>query len=411
MAVGDLDEDDKLDLLVANTTDETFSLLLGNGDGTFQGVRVYAVGSTPRSVAVSDFNGDGKADLATASGDPFATSSTVSILPGQGNGTFPAAVNFDAGPSSQFVVAGDFNADGKADLAVANGQEHFDDPRAVSILLGRGNGTFQPRRGYSGASNPRSIATGDLNGDGKVDLAVANGSTSQAVSDKVSILLGTGTGAFRPAVHYRAGLDPRSVAIGDFNGDGKADLAVANSAGLTMNPGDVAILLGVGNGTFQPAVNYSAGTKPFSVAVGDFNSDGKADLAVANLLSGVSVLLGNGNGSFQPAVNVWAGTGPFSVAVGDFNLDGKADLAVVRNGPNELVVLVGNGNGAFELVQWVDAGSDSRHVAVGDFNGDRKPDLAVTNRGIAIFLNITSSGQASSAFLQERLISLFRRVR
>ena len=145
------------------------------------------------------------------------------------------------------------------------------------------------------------MAVGDFNGDGKADLAVANYG-----SDNVSVLLGNGNGTFQAAVNYAAGTSPHSVAVGDFNGDGKADLAVAN-----YGSNNVSVLLGNGNGTFQAAVNYAAGTSPCSVAVGDFNGDGKADLAVANYGSNnVSVLLGNGNGTFQAAVNYAAGTDP-----------------------------------------------------------------------------------------------------
>ncbi len=152
---------------------------------------------------------------------------------------------------------------------------------------------------YGASSGPWSVAAADFNGDGKADLAVANYG-----SDNVSVLLGNGDGAFQAAVDYSAGSDPRSVAIGDFNGDGRTDLAVAN-----YSSNDASVLLGNGDGTFQTAVNYTAGSGPWSVAVADFNGDGRADLAVANYTSNsVSVLLGNADGTFLAAVDCAAGT-------------------------------------------------------------------------------------------------------
>ena len=218
--------------------------------------------------------------------------------------------------------------------------------------------------------HPLSVAVGDFNGDGILDLAVANGT-----SNTVSVLLGNGEGTFQPAVNYPAGSGPISVAVGDFNDDGKPDLAVADSGG------GVSVLLGNGNGTFQKAGNYPAGTNPMSVAVGDLNGDGYLDLAVANYGSNnVSVLLGKGDGTFQTAVNYAAGTNPTSVAVGDFNGDGIPDLAVADWGGG-VSVLLGFGGGTFQTAVNYAAGSNPYSVAVGDFNGDGILDLAVANNG------------------------------
>jgi hypothetical protein len=323
VAVGDFNGDGKADLAMANSGSSNVSVLLGNGNGTFQAAVNYNAGTGPVSVAVGDFNGDGKADLAAAN----QFSNTVSVLLGNGDGTFQAAVNYNAGTAPDSVAVGDFNGDGKADLAVANY-----DSNNVSVLLGNGDGTFQAAVNYGAGTNPESVAVGDFNGDGKADLAVAN---SQGAN--VSVLLGSGDGTFQAAVNYNAGSVPASVAVGDFNGDGKADLAPANENGA-----NVSVLLGNGNGTFQAAVNYGAGVNPYCAAVGDFNGDGEADLAVANYGgNNVSVLLGNGNGTFQAAVNYSAGTGPISAAVGDFNGDGRADLATANSGSNNVSILLG----------------------------------------------------------------------
>jgi hypothetical protein len=316
-AVGDFNGDGKLDLAVANEGSNNVSILLGKSDGTFQAAVDYGAGSNPSSVAVGDFRDDGKLDLVVANDG----SDNVSILLGNGDGTFQAAVNYGVGSAPTSVAVGDFNGDGKLDLAVVNELSNN-----FSILLGNGDGTFQAAVNYGAGLSLFSVAVGDFNGDGKLDLAVASGG-----SDYVSVLLGNGDGTFKTAVQYVAGLEPISVAVADFNGDGKLDLAVAN-----YESNNVSILLGKGDGTFQAAVDYGIGTEnypatPGSVAVGDFNGDGKLDLVVGGVesdnVSVVSVLLGNGDGTFQAAVNYGAGAGQTSVAVGDFNGDGRLDLA------------------------------------------------------------------------------------
>ena len=236
----------------------------------------FAVGdnSDPVSVAVGDFNGDGKQDLAVAN----YSSDNVSILLGDGTGHFSGATNFAVGDSPYSVAVGDFNGDGKQDLAIANTFS-----ANVSILLGDGAGNFSGPTNFGAGISPFSVAVGDFNGDGNQDLAVANSG-----SDNVSILLGDGAGNFSAPTNFAVGDVPRSVTVGDFNGDGKQDLAVAN-----LFSGNVSILLGDGAGNFSAPTNFGTGNQPFSVAVGDFNGDGKQDLAVANAVSmgTVSILL------------------------------------------------------------------------------------------------------------------------
>ena len=329
VVTGDFNGDGNLDLVVSNSDDGSFSVLLGNGDGTFKGAASYGAGSSPFSFAVGDFNGDGKLDLAVANyGTNYAT-----VLLGNGDGTFKGAVSYSAGSYPVSVAVGDFNGDGKLDLVVAN-----QDSGDVSVLLGNGDGTFQAAVNYSVAGSVLdSVVVGDFNGDGKLDLAVANYG-----SNDVSVLLGNGDGTFRAPMNYSAGLGPDSVAVGDVNGDGKPDLIVANNC-VSSNcaNGSVSVLLGNGDGTFRTAVNYGVGTSPGSMAVGDFNGDGKLDLAVGNYgSSNVSVLLGNGGGTFQAALNFDAGFEPFSIAVGDFNGDGRPDLAVAITGTDAVSILL-----------------------------------------------------------------------
>ena len=288
--------------------------------------RGFDAGSGPQSVAVGDFNGDGKPDLAVVN----SYSNNVSILLGNGDGTFQIHVDYPTGAQPGSVAIGDFNGDGKLDLAVVNSYSNN-----VSVLLGNGNGTFQPAVSYGTGSGtgPAFVAVGDFNRDGKLDLAVANSNSTY-----VSVLLGNGDGTFQTAVNYDVGGAPTSIAVGDFNHDGKLDLAVAVPV-----PGPstyVSMLLGNGDGTFQTAVNYNAPYAPDAVAVGDFNGDGNLDLVVGNRSSNISVFLGNGDGTFRTAVNYSAGYNPSSVAVGDFNNDGTLDLAVANSGSSTTVTVL-----------------------------------------------------------------------
>ncbi len=404
VAVGDFNGDGVPDLAVANQgapplfLDGGVSLLLGNGDGSFQAVRNFAAGTRPVFVAVGDFNRDGVQDLAVANFGSFPDPGNVSVLLGNGDGSFRAARNFAAGSSPVSVAVGDFDGDEVQDLAVAN-SGLLPDPGNVSVLLGNGDGSFRAAREFGAGSGPRCVAVGDFNGDGKPDLAVASATPHNFV---VSVLLGNGDGTFRAAVNYGAGRDPRSVAVGDFNGDGVQDLAVANQAAPPFFlGGGVLVLLGNGDGTFQAAREFGAGLGPNSVAVGDFNGDGVPDLAVANQGSNnVSVLLGNGDGSFQGAPNFRAGDRPQSVAVGDFNGDGMLDLAVTDVISNNVSVLLGNGDGTFRTAVNYGAGSGPQSVAVNDFNGDGVQDLAVANsNGVSVLLgNGDGSFQAARNF-------------
>ena len=335
----------------------------------------YPTGVSPFGLIAADFNADGKLDLATAN----IVDNTVSVLLGNGDGTFTAGPTLAVGSNPFTLTAGDFNNDGKLDLAVANSANGG--PSIVSILLGNGDGTFRTAVPYAlgnTANDALSVVAGDFNGDGKLDLAVANGGNSQSVS----ILFGNGDGTFRtPALTYAVGSGTNSVATGDFNRDGKLDLAVAD-------PGtnQVFILLGKDAGTFQSPVAHTTGNFPFSVAAADFNGDGVLDLAVSNNHdTTVSILLGKGDGTFQPKVDFPATNlsfgGPTAIATGDFNGDGIVDLAVANGGANQVSILLGNGDGTFQSPLEFTS-NPSLGVAVGDFNGDGRLDVAVTNDSV-----------------------------
>ncbi len=313
VATADFNGDGRADMAVINSAG-TVSIFLNNGAGGFHLASRLLVGANPAAVAVGDFNGDGKPDLAVVN----SGSLPVDIFLGNGDGTFSTAATVAVGEQAAALVIGDFNGDGYLDLAVANmGLGGFNNTAAVSILLGNGDGTFGPLSTLSmGTNAPVALAAGDFNGDGKLDMAVVQ------ESGIVSILLGNGDGTFN------AGATPvaasgSAIATGDFNGDGNLDLAVTNYAG-----GAVTILLGAGDGTFTAGASPATGREPLWVTAGDFNGDGKLDLAVANYEDGtVSILQGNGDGTFTTAATPGAGKSPMALAVADFNGDGKLDVA------------------------------------------------------------------------------------
>lgn len=321
IAAGDFDGNGTLDLAVTNENDNTVSILLSNGDGTFQTHVDYATGTAPAAVAVGDFNGDGFLDIAVAN----YTANTVSVLLGNGNGTFQEHQDFSTGAGKQspsWLAVGDFNRDGNLDLAVAN-----EAGNTISILLGNGNGTFTLKSSPAVASGPVSVAVGDLNGDGILDLAVAS-----FTGDSVSVLLGNGDGTFKTGtiladIHTGA----HSVAVADFNNDGILDLAIGEETS-----GTTSLAFGKGDGTFKPLTGYSTGSDPTVEIGADLNGDGFLDLVTSNfnVQSTFTYLLSNGDGTFQFHINYGTGMGPLGLTVGDFNNDGMLDLAVAASTEN-----------------------------------------------------------------------------
>ncbi|MDQ5836006.1 MAG: VCBS repeat-containing protein, partial [Acidobacteriota bacterium] len=323
VAVGDFNGDGRADLALTNQTTSSVSVLLGDGMGGFLSANGFTVGADPLSVAVADFNGDGHADLAVAN----RNSNNASILLGDGAGGFGAATNFNTGTSPDGIVAADFNGDGKLDLAVSNGGTNN-----VSILLGDGAGNFGAATSFAIGDSPNAIAVGDFNGDGNLDIVTAN------FSNTASVLLGDGAGGLGTANSFTVGSLPVSVAVSDLDGDGNQDIVTAN-----RGSNDVSVLLGDGTGGFGPAASFATENGPVSVAVGDFNGDGKEDIVTANLFAGnASVLDGDGAGNFAAPQSFAVGPSPQSVAASDFNADGKPDLAVADNTSNKVFILLSN---------------------------------------------------------------------
>ncbi len=348
----------------------------------------FAAGSGPIAVAVGDFNGDGKLDLAVANN----SSANVSVLLGAGSGNFGAPMNLSVGSQPLAVAAADFNGDGKLDLAVANNNV---------VMLGDGTGGFGAPIPFTSGAGSNSIAVGDFNVDGKLDIAVSNGQ-----GNNVSVSLGNGTGGFGAATNFAVGINPVSISGGDFNGDGKLDLVTTNNGS-----GNLSVLLGNGAGGFAAASNLTVVTTPSFVAVADFNGDGKLDFAVSDSgTNTVTVFPGTGAGGIGLGTSFVVGTAPLSVTVGDFNGDGKLDLVTANNNGSDLSVLLGDGAGSFAAAVNFPITGNPKYVAVADFNGDSKVDLAVANfssNNASVLLNnattcnnqssVTISGQAKDA--------------
>ena len=360
-----------------------------------------ALGFNPRSIAVGDFNNDGIPDMVLTN----SSDSTISVFPGNGDGTFADSVNYKVGSSPMYVAIGDFNGDGISDLAVANNgvinmnmirkyeavgaiSKSEDLGYSVSILLGNGDGNFSVARNFDVDKWPVSIAVSDFNADGKSDLAVVNNG-----SDNVSILIGIGDGSFAPAVGYSVGSMPITIVTGDFNGDGKSDLATSNSEDSTIS-----VLYGKEDGSFETAIKLKLGNKARYLVAGDFNKDGNGDIAVANSEDGnVNVLYGNGSTGFSPATNYLIGSHSNSIATGDFNGDGIPDLAVTNSRSREKIIisnkntsdkisavsatiyvsiLQGSGDGSFAEVKNFNLNREPVSLIIADFNRDGRADMA-----------------------------------
>lgn len=324
VAAADLNGDGIPDLAVANSGSNTVSILLGNGDGTFTLKSTLSPGNGPGSLAVGDFNNDGTVDIAVGN----VVDSTVQVLLGNGDGTFRAVASNVGTVSPVSISVGDFNQDGNLDVAAANYLEP-----TVSVLLGHGDGTLTATSTPRGLkSPPLGLVLGDFNRDGLLDIAAVN-----TALGTLSVMLGNGDGTFTDTNPPPTGRNPVSLAVGDFNGDGKLDVIVANQMDNT-----VSVFIGLGDGGFQSQRTYAVGAQPEGLAVGDFNGDGKLDAVVANQgANTVSILPGNGDGTFASQLDYATGTGPVAAAAADFNGDGILDLAVAASSGNTVSVLLG----------------------------------------------------------------------
>lgn len=341
------------------------------------------VGSKPVGLVTADFNGDGIPDIAVANN----VSGTVSVLLGNGDGTFTTRSTPSAGTGANWLAVGDFNEDGIPDLAVANCG--CSEVGGVTILLGNGDGTFTLKSPPDTRSGAYAVTAGDFNGDGHLDLAVTN-----HLNGTVTILVGQGDGTFVIGSILTVGSDPGGIVAGDFNEDGILDLAVGNHDSNT-----VSVLLGIGDGTFQSQSTFPTGGSgsPTGLIAADFNEDGHLDLAAVNA-SDVGILLGDGNGSFTLKANPNTGTNSLTTGVsGDFNGHGQMDIVVSDSVSSEFFLLQGVGDGTFLPAVTYTTTAGAFGVTAGDFNDDGALDLAISN----------STANDVSIYLQSMPVSLF----
>ena len=321
LAAGDFNNDGKLDIAVGNTATSDVSILLGNGDGTFQAPINTKLPGDVGALAAGDLNKDGKLDLAVMTWQNNL--GAISILPGQGDGTFGTSATFASGGGGP-IAAADVNNDGNLDLVIPTGPTS-----KLTVFLGNGDGTFKApimHSTYGGSS----FAVADFNGDGKLDVVLTGG------PDSIVVVLGNGDGTFTAGTIYAAGAFPSAATVADFNGDGTPDIAVANYPQMTFS-----VLLNAGTGTFKPSVSYGGPNQQVSgIANGDFDGNGTKDLALTDPYGGVMIWLGRGDGTFSSAGVYAAGGGPSAIRAIDLNGDHRDDVVVANQYSNDVSSLV-----------------------------------------------------------------------
>lgn len=431
LVITDLNHDGRPDLAVTNAASNDLWVFLNRGGGAFGTPTVYPAGALPWSVAAGDLNHDGFQDLVVADDVP-GDESAITVFLGGPNGAFQAPLTIPAGDAPYPLAIADFNGDGLLDVVAGNDGSHD-----LSLLIGKGDGTFLPEIRLPGGLEPYGIAVGDFNRDGLPDVVTANdlsndltltlnqpgnplGSSStipledaaipivtadlnldgindMAIADPadgtVRVLIGMGDGTFKEGETIAVD-EPTALVVGDFNGDHRADLAVAAASG------NVFIFLGLGNGEFQQDSQYWVGDSPSAMVAGDFNGDGRAELAVADAASNqVSILENLSGGSFRRIETIPVGAEPVSIVAADLDGDGHLDLVTANRSSGDLSILWSTGGDTFQPATWKGAAMAPSDLAVGDFNGDGWPDLAVadeTHDRVLVIMGIGRRGFAKA---------------
>jgi hypothetical protein len=373
LAVGDVNHDGHLDLVVASVFDSEVNVLLGAGDGHFGAPQTFPTVGRTMTPVLGDVDGDGVLDIVAPGLDGLA------VLLGRGDGTFgpPALVPGVAGASA--LALADMNGDGRLDAAFV------DNTDTVWIYLGTGGGSFSAAQSYVTGGSLVAIAAHDMNGDGQADVVVAD-----TMGSAVDVLLGRGDGSFAPAGSFATHAAPGSLAIADMDRDGRGDV-------LTVNQGtaDVSILLGNGDGTLGAARSFASSPRPAGLAVADLNGDGAPDVAVGGTFD--LALLGVGDGTLMAGQTFAVGVATRTVAFADLNGDRHLDMLVDDSGSHDVVLLAGDGSGGFspaDTVTIAGAGFTPYAMAVADFDGDGRPDFVAQGaaNSIVVFLQDTAGG-------------------
>lgn len=394
LAAADFDGDGRVDLAVAEFGNRFF-LLHGNGDGSFPRYAAdLRTGTLPLALVTGDFDGDGFLDMASAN----AISGDVSVFLGNGDSTFRFVGSLDVGELPKRLIAGDFNGDGRLDLVAANYLS-----QSVSVLLGNGDGSFQPEVQYALPGYATGLVAGDFDEDFQLDIAAALGFTADGwIGNSVAVLRGVGDGTFAEPEVFETGWWPKDLVAGDFDGDGHLDLATAN---YDYYGQDVTVLRGDGTGRFEtPVASPKVGFLQALVS-GDFDGDGDLDFASVNSYPSSVVILRNDGGLQYTAVGAFdMGTRVTALVAGDFNGDGVLDLAVTSdfyryyyNPADHVRVLLGNGDCDFTMGEAFATGSGPVALVTGDFNGDSRADLAVASQNDATITTLVGSGTGSFA--------------
>jgi hypothetical protein len=387
-AIADFNGDGRPDLVVVQspggTATGTVQVLLRNSDGSYAAPLTSVATANLSGIAAGDFNGDGKQDAALID----SIQKTLTILIGNGDGTLTLAASYATGDNPVFVVAKDINQDSLADLVVAN----YDDG-TYSVYLSNGNGSFAAKGAVAaGVAHPNGIAIGDLDHDGKVDLAISGN------DNHYSIARGLGDGSFGvPIAQLVLGTNPLAIAMGDLNGDGQEDLVITTNT--------VVVLSGNGDLSFKPAQTYPVQLRPNAVVLADIDGDNTRDIVVSNSFSNsVSVLLNRGDGTFNAAVNYAAGVFPVGVGAQDLDGDGLTDVAVLNQGlPQEgsVEILRNIGHGVLAggySSNFASGGTLASTIAltIGDYDGDGRPDVAQLDSAPRVNVLLNSGGYTFS---------------
>ncbi|MFN5291289.1 MAG: FG-GAP repeat domain-containing protein [Planctomycetia bacterium] len=379
LEISDLNNDGIKDLISANFSQDSISVLMGKSKGGFDQVVQINVGDGPFSVVAADLNNDQKVDLVTANGN----GNDIFLLIGNGDGTFRSGGAFPCGKGPVFLRILDLNGDGNNDLVSSNYVS-----RSASILLGNGNGTFKTQKLIELGDGSYSIDIADINGDGNKDLISLG-----YAANKVKIFLGNSDLTFKAPSFLNTGAGPNGLIVEDLNNDGKIDLIVSNLISSTLN-----VYLGNGNGIFQAGKSFSAGDGPFSIAIHDLNNDGFKDIATANNLGGTStILFGDGNGNFANGISIVVGANPRGIKIADINNDLNADLLIVNEGSGNISIIEGKGSGTFANQTVYPVGNGPRALWVGDLNADGVPDTATANSNDDTVTVLLSDNGASFA--------------